>query len=89
MRRKAEWLLKGIFLGLGILAVILPALVVKISGQTFSKMQTAFFLSTSLLFFQGFCVTQMVTDYRRDKKINVFFLCAAVLLLAVIVSVWL
>ena len=89
MRRKTEWLLKGIFLGLGILAVLLPAMVVKISGQTFTKMQTAFFLTASLLFFQAFCVAQIVVEHQREKKINVFFLCAAILLLAVSVSVWL
>ena len=89
MRRKTEWILKGLFLGLGILSVLLPVFLVRITGNAFSKTQTCFFLSASLLSFLSFLLTQILLDYKREKKINVFCIAASVLLMAVLVGVWL
>ena len=89
MSKKTERLLKALFLGLGILSLLLPVLMVAMGGGGFTKTQTAFFLTACLLSFQALCFTQILADRTRKKKVNIFCVCASVLLSVVLVSVWL
>lgn len=88
MSRRTEWLLKALFLALGILSLALPVLVVKIGGNTFTKTQTTFFLTASLLSFQALCFTQILADRTRKKKLNAFCLCTSILLTVVLIGLW-
>ena len=81
--------MKGLFLALGIVSLLLPVLIVRISGCEFTKTQTKFFLTACLLSFKALCFTQILADRIRRKKVNVFCVCTSVLLSVVIVGVWL
>ena len=89
MSKKTALWLNILFLTLGILSLVLPSIVVALTGHTFSKTQTAFFLSASLLSLICVCLTRIIAEYTWKKKINVFLVCAIVVLAVFGVSVWL
>lgn len=88
MNKKTEKLLTRLFLALGILLIVLPILVVEISGRTFSKTQAALFSSGSLFCLLCVCGIRLIAGYTREKKLNVFLLCTIIAMAAVGISVW-